>query len=232
MDLLERAILCTLHSVNGVGTKSLWKIKDAFGSFRACYEASSNRLHSSFLTPEVVEGIMKKRSAVDPEEYLREMACRDIECLSCEDEAYPARLRHISNPPYIFYYRGEIEANDWPGIAIVGSRQASSYGKNTARRLGAELAARGVTVVSGMARGIDSEAHRGALDKGKTIAVMGSGLDVIYPPENARLCEEIVQAGAVISEFPLHTERNRVTSPCATELFPVCVGELWWWRPK
>lgn len=219
MDCKEKAFLCSLHQVNGIGTKSLWKIKEVFGSFQACYEANMRDLYASFLAKDVVDSIISLRSG-DPIAGLNQMATAGIESVTWEEDAYPAMLRHISNPPYILYCRGRIECLDDPAIAVIGSRLASYYGKNTARKLGRELAARGITVISGLARGIDSEAHRGALETGKTVAVLGCGLDIIYPPENDKLYSEIAGNGAVVSEFPRHTGpepgnfpmRNRIIS--------------------
>jgi DNA processing protein len=135
------------------------------------------------------------------------------------EAAYPANLREIQAPPERLYVRGALAANDALAIAVVGSRAATPYGLAVAERLGADLAARGVTVVSGLARGIDSAAHRGALRAGgRTIAVLGSGVDVIYPPENAGLAREIEASGAIVSQFAPGTRplagyfpaRNRV----------------------
>ena len=118
------------------------------------------------------------------------------------DAAYPANLREIASPPARLYVRGALREDDTLAIAIVGSRDATPYGLAVAERLAADLAARGVTVVSGLARGIDSAAHRGALRVGgRTIAVLGSGVDVIYPPENGRLAREIEASGAIVSQF-------------------------------
>ncbi|MCQ9208506.1 MAG: DNA-processing protein DprA [Omnitrophica bacterium] len=122
--------------------------------------------------------------------------------LRITDKDYPANLKHIYDPPATVYLKGELILEDNIAIAIVGSRRATPYGLKNAKSLAFELAARGITVVSGLARGIDSAAHRGALEaKGRTIAVLGSGLNVIYPHENERLAEEIAKSGAVISEF-------------------------------
>lgn len=219
MDGKEKAFLVSLHQVNGIGTKSLWKINQVFGSFQACYEANFRDLNASFLGKDVVDSIVDLRSS-DPLAALDQIIAAGIKMATWDEEAYPALLRHISNPPYVLYYRGCIECLDEPAIAIIGSRLASYYGKNTARKLGRELAARGITVVSGLARGIDSEAHRGALETGQTVAVLGCGLDVVYPPENERLYNEIAGNGAVVSEFPRHTGpepgnfpmRNRIIS--------------------
>ena len=127
-------------------------------------------------------------------------------CITRDEPSYPANLREIPSPPGHLWVRGRVEADDTLAIAIVGAREATPYGIGCAERLAADLAARGITIVSGLARGIDSAAHRGALRTGgRTIAVLGSGVDVIYPPENRRLAREIVESGAVVSQFPLGT---------------------------
>jgi DNA processing protein len=144
-----------------------------------------------------------------------------VKTLSLKDKEYPQNLRYIYDPPQTIYVKGSLLLEDNLAIAIVGSRQASYYGLKNAESLAFELAAKGITIVSGLARGIDSAAHQGALKaKGRTIAVLGSGLNKIYPPENKKLAEEIAQNGAVLSEFPLDTpplkenfpRRNRIIS--------------------
>jgi len=141
--------------------------------------------------------------------------------LTLNDESYPHNLKMIYDPPPILYIKGEIQERDGLSLAIVGSRSASAYGKDTTQRLARSLTERGFTIVSGLARGIDTAAHKGALKAGgRTLAVLGSGVDVIYPWENKRLAEEISERGAVISEFPLGTQpeaphfpsRNRIIS--------------------
>ncbi len=140
-------------------------------------------------------------------------------CIALEDAEYPAQLRGIPQPPATLWARGTLATEDALAVAIVGSRHATPYGLEMAEGLAADLAAHGVTVVSGLARGIDSAAHRGALSAGgRTIAVFGSGVDVIYPPENRRLAASIVEHGALLSQFepgtaplPQHfPQRNRV----------------------
>ena len=122
------------------------------------------------------------------------------------DAEYPAALRPIELPPPFLLVRGEFRREDALATAIVGSRRATSYGLRMAERLGADLAARGATIVSGLARGVDTAAHQGALEAGgRTVAVLGSGVDVVYPPENRRLAETIIQAGALVSQFPMGT---------------------------
>src|SRR5712692_557337 len=140
-------------------------------------------------------------------------------CITRDEASYPVNLREIPMPPERLWMRGRVETDDALAIAIVGAREATPYGLGCAERLAADLAVRGFTVVSGLARGIDSAAHRGALEAGgRTIAVLGSGVDVIYPPENRRLASDIAARGAIVSQFPPGTPplagyfpaRNRV----------------------
>ena len=219
MDRLEKAILCTIHSIPGLGNRSLWKIMDEFGSFKKFFEADRKTLYASFLKPDIIDNLLEKRKS-SPEILMEEYRSLDIEIVTWDESLYPHSLRNISNPPVILYYRGDIELAGQICLAMVGSRAASVYGRNVARKLARELAESGIVIVSGLARGIDSEAHQGALETGKTIAVLGSALNIIYPPENRKLVEEIIAGGAVISEFPLHTHpepsnfplRNRIIS--------------------
>ena len=220
MDRREKAILCTIHSIPGLGNRSLWKIMDSFGSFQKFFEADHKTLYaSSFLKPEIIDNLLEKRKS-SPETLMEAYHSEGIEMVTWDESLYPHNLRNISNPPVILYYRGDIELTGQVCLAVVGSRAASVYGRNVARKLARELAEAGIVIVSGMARGIDSEAHQGALEAGKTIAILGSALNVIYPPENRKLFQEIIVRGAVISEFPLHTHpeplnfplRNRIIS--------------------
>ena len=144
------------------------------------------------------------RRAATEQAGLAERAGARLVLLS--DPDYPALLRPIDLPPPFLLVRGDLLREDALGISIVGSRRGSPYGLRMAERLGADLGGRGVTVVSGLARGIDTAAHRGALDAGgRTVAVLGSGVDVVYPPENSRLAREVTRAGAVVSQFPMGT---------------------------
>jgi DNA processing protein len=157
----------------------------------------------------------------------------NVNIITYQDDLYPQKLLNVyDRPPYI-YVRGNLNKDD-VNIAIVGSRAASTYGKYTTERISRELAQKGATIVSGMARGIDSAAHRGAISAhGRTIAILGSGLDVIYPPENKKLFADIIQNGAVISEFPLGTPprsinfptRNRIISGMSYGVVIVEAGE-------
>ena len=149
------------------------------------------------------------------------MAQCDAKLVTLEDPDYPLRLAEIYDPPLVLYVRGELHTADQHCVAIVGTRRATPYGIRMAERFGRELAARGLTVVSGMASGVDSAAHRGAIEAGgRTIAVLGCGVDVVYPPQNADLMHQIAQHGCVISQFEMGTKparghfphRNRIIS--------------------
>jgi len=168
-----------------------------------------------------VRGLDAERVGEEEERRTRALG---IAILTLDDQDYPERLRLIPDPPRVLYRLGTMLPQDGAGIAVVGARAATAYGRTVAERLGRELAVAGVTVISGLARGIDACAHRGALaGEGRTVAVLGTGLDRIYPPEHAQLAAEIASRGALLSEFPLGSEpepwhfplRNRVISGLA-----------------
>ncbi|MGI5880126.1 MAG: DNA-processing protein DprA [Syntrophomonadaceae bacterium] len=218
MDNMELAALCYLHSLNGIGNRTLELIKKKFGRFDTCCEAGPSLLHK-YLTPQIASVIIESREK--KQRALERIRENGFEVLCIEDEEYPLLLQAIPNPPYLLYYRGEINILNQFCLAIVGARAATIYGRNSALKLAEELAAQGIAITSGLARGIDTEAHRGALNVGgKTIAVLGSGLNVIYPRENTKLFNEISESGIVISEFPMDTPpepgnfpmRNRIIS--------------------
>lgn len=219
MNINELASLYFLHSLEGIGNRTLWKIKQNFASFQNCLTADSKDLAASFLSPGISDRIVQARQQIDPVRALQNILAAGIRIACIEDADYPSLLAKIHDPPYLFYYKGELGILGGLCIAVVGSRRASNYGRNQARRLGREMAQEGVVVVSGMARGIDTEAHRGALEGGgKTAAVLGSGLDIVYPPENGELFKEIVQQGIVISEFPPPTHPEPGNFPIRNRL--------------
>ena len=167
------------------------------------------------------KGISASPAGRDLNEELERIKRYKIDIITLNDESYPENLKEIYDPPPLLYVKGKIKKEDKNAIAIVGSRRATTYGKLTAQKLSAQLAAQGITIVSGLARGIDSEAHKGALAVGgRTIAVLGCGIDIVYPPENRTLEEKIALSGAVITEFPFGTrpfagnfpKRNRIIS--------------------
>jgi DNA processing protein len=150
--------------------------------------------------------------------------------ISLSDPEYPSRLKEIYDPPVILFVNGSIGVLAQPGIAMVGTHHPTPYGSGMAERLSTDLAARGLVIGSGLARGIDTAWHRGAIAaKGKTVAVLGTGIDAMYPKENARLSEQIVAlGGALITEFPVGTHRLQKTFPSATRSSAACPLACWW----
>ena len=207
-----------LALTDGIGPILARRIVDAAGSAAEACEASAALLRN-------VEGIgtakassiheSLRASGAAAESEMGRAARMGINLICPEDEAYPPLLHSITDPPLVLYVKGTLEPRDLNAIAVVGSRKCSFYGREQAERFSALLAGAGFTVVSGGARGIDSAAHRGATShpQGRTVAVLGSGLDVPYPPENDNLFEQIARRGAVLSEFPLGTPPNRENFP-------------------
>jgi DNA processing protein len=212
-----------LNMTPGIGPRAAAALLERFGSAEAVFHASRAELEGVRLRPETIESIMARdllEKAAGEIEWTRALGA-DI--LLLDDGIYPPLLREIFDPPITLYVKGAWEAClDAPTVAMVGSRRCSTYGQNTALMLARELGSRGVTIISGLARGIDAAAHRGALEAGgRTVAVMGTGLDQIYPRDHQKLAAELLErGGALLSEFPLGTPpapqnfpyRNRVIS--------------------
>ena len=231
-DILKYWI--ALKSIEGVGNITFPALVDKFGSLPAIFAAPVSHLKEiQGISKEIATAITGFRDWDKVKEELELIDKNKINIITYQDDPYPAKLMNIYDRPPFLYVRGNLNKDDI-NIAIVGSRQASTYGKYTTEKISRELALKGLTIVSGMARGIDSVAHRGALTAhGRTIAVLGSGLDVIYPPENKILFADIIQNGAVISEFPLGTPprsanfptRNRIISGMSYGVVIVEAGE-------
>ncbi len=210
-----------LARVEGLGVRSAHKLTDRFGSPQAAYMASLTELETTGLPAPVCQAIFAQSGLKEAEKEIEAATKLNCSLLTYSSEGYPPLLRQIADPPLVLYVRGDVQALAGPCVAMVGTRRPSTYGLQAALRLAHDLADRGLVIVSGMARGIDSSAHRGALEaKGRTVAVQGRGMDGIYPSENKRLAEKICESGAVISEFPLGTGptpenfpiRNRIIS--------------------
>ena len=205
-----------LNMTPGIGPRAAAKLLERFGSAEAVFNATRAELESLRLRPEAIESIRAREldeRAGQEIERVREMGA-DI--LLLDDGVYPALLREIFDPPITLYVKGAwMSCFEQPCVAVVGSRRCSTYGQNAATMLARDLAERGVTIISGLARGIDAAAHRGALEAGgRTVAVMGTGLDQVYPRDHKRLADEILaRGGAIVSEFPLET-------PPAPQNFP------------
>ncbi|MCD6093618.1 MAG: DNA-processing protein DprA [Candidatus Omnitrophica bacterium] len=186
---------------------------ESFKSPEHLFNASPREVRQRGFKAKIAEELQRvKKYDVSKELFLIEKD--KIRIITLLDKDYPASLKSIASAPLVLYAQGEVLAQDCFAIAIVGSRLSSFYGIKTAERLSEELSYRGFTIVSGMARGIDTAAHKGALKSGgRTIAVLGCGLDIVYPRENKKLKEEIIHQGAVVSEFPLGTPPERFNFP-------------------
>jgi len=191
------------------------RLAAALGGHEGLRKASAGDIErAANVGPKLAAEIARLLRSGDPDEELRQAAERSVAILPFNSPAYPALLRRIPEAPLVLYVQGELQPADAVALAIVGSRFPTHYGTTQAGRLASELAARGMTIVSGLAQGIDTAAHRGALDGGgRTIAVLGGGIARLYPAENAPLADEIVQHGAVVSDFPLHTRPQAFTFP-------------------
>lgn len=218
---LDKFSWLALRAAEGVGPVLFRRLLERFETPAAVLAADNSQLSAvRGVTQTVCASIAGPDCRRFAERELRQLEGSGIRLISFLDSGYPKQLFEIGDPPPLLYLRGEIP--DWePAVAVVGSRKASIAGRNAAEKLSAGLAERGVLVVSGLARGIDTAAHRGAVaGGGKTVAVLGSGVDSPYPSENLKLAEQIVSSGCLISEFPLGTlplaehfpRRNRIIS--------------------
>jgi DNA processing protein len=208
-----------LKSVEGVGSVVFRNLLAAYGAARRVFEASLTELEQTAgLNHRTARNIKEFRGWEQARTEIARAGREGVSIVTSLDPAYPERLRRIYDHPPLLYIKGTLRPEDIP-VAVVGSRNASPYGRYVTERLCRELAYRGVTVVSGLARGIDTCAHRGALSgRGRTIAVMGCGIDVIYPPENRKLHGEIAAGGAVVTEFPFGTEPDRPHFPARNRI--------------
>jgi len=220
--------------VEGLGVRTAHKLIERFGSPQGVYMASLTELEGAGLAAPVAQALFAQAGLKEAEKEMKAAVASGCRLLTFTEEGYPALLRQIADPPLVLYIRGDAHALTEHSVAMVGTRRPTAYGTSVTLRLAADLAQRGLVITSGMARGIDSASHRGALEaKGKTVAVLGSGLDVIYPRENQKLADRIAESGAVISEFPLGTSpapenfpiRNRIISGLALGVVVVEAAE-------
>ncbi|HEY5640323.1 MAG TPA: DNA-processing protein DprA [Dehalococcoidia bacterium] len=209
------------NRIPGLGSKRYQALLSRFGTLSEAWRATRSELKEAGLTDSVVRSIAEGREAIDPEAEMERLEQAGVRPLTGDDPAYPALLKEIDDAPPLIHVRGEIREADSLSVAVVGTRRPTPYGRQVAEELSHQLAANGVCVVSGLARGIDGIAHRAALSAGgRTLAVLACGLDMTYPPEHERLAREIEDNGALISEQPLGTEprgdffprRNRILS--------------------
>lgn len=219
--------------VAGIGPARLRALLDHFGSIESCWSATRAELQATGLNPKYIQSLLRTRAELDLDAEMARLEEKGFSAWTWADDDYPDRLREIEAPPPVLYLWGELAARDRWAVAIVGTRSMSPYGEAVVLDVAFQLASSGVTIISGLARGIDGLAHRAALDAGgRTIAVLGSGLDQVYPPEHRSLAEEISASGAVISDYPLGTEpegtnfppRNRLISGLSLAVIIVEAG--------
>jgi DNA processing protein len=217
----ERPFWLGFHLIPGIGAARIARLIEAFGSLSAAWEADLGAFRDAGINEKAAKALIERRSRIDLDREWNRLSKDNVSLLTLIDDSYPSLLREIPNPPPVLYIKGDIQQADESAIGVVGTRRMTRYGGEMARRLSSGLAAAGVTIVSGLARGIDGIAHREALDAGgRTLAVLGCGVDRIYPPEHKRLAAEVIESGALISQFPLGTdpdahnfpERNRLIS--------------------
>lgn len=211
--MTSRDAYIALNMIPGLGPITVRALIDSLGSPQAVFEASGDQLLSvRGIGPQLQSQILTQRAALDPQLECARAAELGAHLVTPLDDEYPELLRAIYDPPLPLYVRGSLELSH--GLAIVGSRKATHYGLNVVDRMAYQLSQTGFTIVSGLARGIDTAAHRGALKaKGRTVAVLGGALDQLYPPENAELADAIARRGALISEYPLGRPADRRTFP-------------------
>ena len=206
----------------GLGPTRAKRLVEFFGGIEAVFQASLTELEAAGLPAAAAQSLGTGRSLELAHDEAAKSRGLGIQLIALEDPAYPARLRQIYDPPLLLYVRGNAGALSQPGIAVIGTRHPTPYGIGMAERLSCDLATRGLVIFSGLARGVDSAAHRGAVSgRGKTVSVFGTGVDIVYPKENSRLADQILSlGGALVSEFPLGTFaapqnfpiRNRIIS--------------------
>ncbi len=210
----DRLYWVALNRVKGVGAVRFRALLAHFGTAQAAWEAAPAALRSAGLPEQATQNLLKLRADVDPHSLWAELERHNTRLLTWDDPDYPRRLKEIDQPPPVLYLRGSLTTRDDWAVAIVGTRRITSYGRQVTEELAAFLAHNGVTVVSGLARGVDSVAHAAAIKAGgRTLAVLGSGVDQIYPPENRQLALEIAANGGILSDYALGTPPDAVNFP-------------------
>ncbi|MDF7798375.1 DNA-processing protein DprA [Pontiellaceae bacterium B1224] len=211
----ERLAYIVLNMIEGLGPVSVRRLIDCLGSPKAILEAEREDLmEARGVGEKLALKIITQRDSIDPEAEIDKAADCGARIITMIDDEYPEALKAIHDPPLVLYIKGHFLPEDGKALGIVGSRATSHYGLSVADRLAFQLGQTGFTVVSGLARGTDTAAHRGALkSKGRTIAVLGGAIDCLYPPENAELVEQIAKQGAVISEYAMGRQADRMTFP-------------------
>ena len=200
-----------------IGRARIKRLEEHFGALGNAWGAGLTELRAAGLDDRTAHLVATRKLVIDPDAELAGLAEQGVRALTWHDDDYPGRLKEVYDLPPVLFVRGELKPEDERSVAVVGTRKTSAYGREAAYQLSYELARSGVTIVSGLARGVDAVAHRAALEAGhRTIAVLGNGVDVMYPREHANLAAEILTNGALVSEFPLGTRPTPRISPAET----------------
>ena len=220
--------------IKGIGAVRMQGLVAYFGDLQTAWGADSFSLAEAGLGAKVIERVLAARQKVDLDQVWAKIESQGIKILTWQDEAYPSRLKEIDQPPPVMYIRGEYLPDDLFAVAIVGTRRVTPYGRQITEEISSFLASNGITVVSGLARGVDAIAHQTALNSGgRTIGILGSGVDKIYPPEHLKLAEQMMERGAIISDYAPGTPpdasnfppRNRIISGLSLAVVVIEAGE-------
>lgn len=235
MDSLEaKKYWVAFNLVKGIGSVRFKQILDFFGDLETAWESPASGMVSAGLPAKVVENFIKAKSQVDLDKVMEKIVNSGVRVMIWSDSDYPRRLKEINQSPPVLYIKGSINVEDDWAVAVVGTRRVTPYGRQVANEIATFLAQNGVTLVSGLARGVDAISHQASLRAGgRTFAVLGSGVDVIYPPEHRKLAAEIAEQGALISDYAVGTSpdgvnfppRNRIISGLSLATVVVEAGE-------
>ena len=215
----ERAYWLAWSQINGIGPILLQRLHQHFNSLAEAWTAKPvDLMRVEGLGKQIIETILQERTKLNPEEFIEKHLIKNPYFWTPADPDYPRLLLEISNPPSVLYYRGLVDVKEnqgiTPTVAIVGTRSPSEYGRRWTRKISTALAKSGFTVVSGLAAGIDTEAHTSCLEAGgRTLAVFGTGVDIVYPKPNERLRDRVLQQGLAISEYPAGIQPNKTNFP-------------------
>jgi len=230
----EKKYWIGFNLVKGIGSVRFKQIQAHFGNLSEAWDAPIEVFREIDLPGKVLKNLNKLREEVNLDRLYEEIVNGDVQVLTLLDEEYPKLLKEIDQSPPVIYVRGDLTSADEFSVAMVGTRRVTAYGQQVTRDTSTFLAGHGLTIISGLARGVDALAHQHALQAGgRTIAVLGSGVDVIYPPEHRKLAEAIIENGALISDYPLGTQpegsnfppRNRVISGLSLATIVVEAGD-------
>jgi DNA processing protein len=215
----ERSYWVAWSRIRGVGPARFERLMQYFGDPQSAWSANRVELHAALNEEKIIGEIIRQRAALDPQALLEQLAKHNVAAVTLRDSGYPALLRQIPNPPFVLYVRGSLTVEDEAAIAIVGTRRITPYGRQVTAKIAHELTEQHITVVSGLAHGVDREAHNAALDAGgRTIAVLGCGVDIVYPPQHIKLAERIVENGAIVSDYPLGVAPEAANFPARNRI--------------